>query len=315
MSQFGYAIGQLSAAQKSAKGVSLYSRYVNRPAGRVLAAAGYTLKLTPNQVTMISAAFTFAGVVMIATLRPSPAVAAGIFAALVLGFALDSADGQLARLTGNGSAAGEWLDHVVDCAKMLALHMAVLLSFYRHFGFSDPRYLLIPVAFQFAAVMVFFGGILTEQLKRAGRLRAAPAPRPQSRLPHCAPSRCFPSTTGCSARYSCCSAAGRCSWCCTAPCSPPMSSSWWPSWSSGTANCPPPAAEGPGTDNSQGERPGQGAGPPQRVTPNSRARRAPCATRSWRCARCRGNRSHRPRPSRNPVRACRPCSFPASRRP
>ncbi|WP_326616153.1 CDP-alcohol phosphatidyltransferase family protein [Streptomyces decoyicus] len=178
MSQFGYAIGQLSAAQKSAKGVSLYSRYVNRPAGRVLAAAGYTLKLTPNQVTMISAAFTFAGVVMIATLRPSPAVAAGIFAALVLGFALDSADGQLARLTGNGSAAGEWLDHVVDCAKMLALHMAVLLSFYRHFGFSDPRYLLIPVAFQFAAVMVFFGGILTEQLKRAGRLKSGAGPAP-----------------------------------------------------------------------------------------------------------------------------------------
>ncbi|MFD0164091.1 CDP-alcohol phosphatidyltransferase family protein [Streptomyces decoyicus] len=178
MSQFGYAIRQLSAAQKSAKGVSLYSRYVNRPAGRVLAAAGYTLKLTPNQVTMISALFTFAGVVMIATLRPSPAVAAGIFAALVLGFALDSADGQLARLTGNGSAAGEWLDHVVDCAKMLALHMAVLLSFYRHFGFSDPRYLLIPVAFQFAAVMVFFGGILTEQLKRADRLKSGAGPAP-----------------------------------------------------------------------------------------------------------------------------------------
>ncbi|MFJ5802184.1 CDP-alcohol phosphatidyltransferase family protein [Streptomyces decoyicus] len=178
MSQFGYAIGQLSTAQKSAKGVSLYSRYVNRPAGRVLAAAGYTLKLTPNQVTMISAVFTFVGVVMIATLRPSPAVAAGIFAALVFGFALDSADGQLARLTGNGSAAGEWLDHVVDCAKMLALHMAVLLSFYRHFGFSDPRYLLIPVAFQFAAVMVFFGGILTEQLKRADRLKSGVGPAP-----------------------------------------------------------------------------------------------------------------------------------------
>ncbi|WP_414504951.1 CDP-alcohol phosphatidyltransferase family protein [Streptomyces sp. NEAU-L66] len=172
MSQFGYAIRQLSAAQKSAKGVSLYSRYVNRPAGRVLAAAGYTMKLTPNQITMISAVFTFAGVVMIAVLRPSPVAAAGIFAVLVLGFALDSADGQLARLTGTGSAAGEWLDHVVDCAKMLALHMAVLVSFYRYFGFSDPRYLLLPVAFQFAAVVVFFGGILTEQLKRADRLRS-----------------------------------------------------------------------------------------------------------------------------------------------
>ncbi|MFE3886775.1 CDP-alcohol phosphatidyltransferase family protein [Streptomyces lydicus] len=181
MSQFGYAIRQLSAAQKSSKGVSLYSRYVNRPAGRVLAAAGYTLKLTPNQITLISAVFTFAGVVMIATLRPSSAVAAGIFAALVIGFALDSADGQLARLTRTGSAAGEWLDHVVDCAKMLAVHMAVLVSFYRYFGFSDPRWLLLPVVFQFAAVVVFFGGILTEQLRRAERQKSgASAPAPQA---------------------------------------------------------------------------------------------------------------------------------------
>ncbi|MEU9124879.1 CDP-alcohol phosphatidyltransferase family protein [Streptomyces sp. NPDC048506] len=177
MSRFGYAIRELSAAQKTAKGVSLYSRYVNRPTGRVLAAAGYCAKLTPNQITLVSGAFSLAGVVMIAVLRPSPPAAIAIFAVLFLGFALDSADGQLARLTGTGSAAGEWLDHVVDCAKMLTLHMAVLVSFYRHFEFSDPRMLLVPVAFQFAAVMVFFGGILTEQLKRADRLRSG-ADRP-----------------------------------------------------------------------------------------------------------------------------------------
>lgn len=50
--------------------------------------------------------------------------------------------------------------------------MAVLLSFYRYFGFSDPRWLLVPVVFQFAAVMVFFGGILTEQLKRGERQKS-----------------------------------------------------------------------------------------------------------------------------------------------
>ncbi|MFG2206440.1 CDP-alcohol phosphatidyltransferase family protein [Streptomyces sp. NPDC048638] len=186
MSRFGYAVRELSAAQKSTKGVSLYSRYVNRPAGRLLAAAGYAIKLTPNQITLISAAFSLGGVVLIAALRPSFAAAVAICAALVVGFALDSADGQLARLTGAGSAAGEWLDHVVDCGKMLALHMAVLIAFYRHFGFSDPLYLLMPVVFQFAAVMVFFGGILTEQLKRADRLKrggaAPPAPASGSTL-------------------------------------------------------------------------------------------------------------------------------------
>ncbi|HZG03709.1 MAG TPA: CDP-alcohol phosphatidyltransferase family protein [Streptomyces sp.] len=176
MGRFRYAIGRLSAAQKPGKGVSLYSRYVNRPAGRLLAAAAYGARMTPNQVTVASAVCTFTGVGLLAVLPPSYALGAGVFAALVVGFALDSADGQLARLTGRGSPAGEWLDHVVDCAKMLALHMAVLVSFYRHFDFSDPRYLLVPVAFQFTAVLIFFGGVLTEQLKRKAGGPAAAAP-------------------------------------------------------------------------------------------------------------------------------------------
>ncbi|HEX5568774.1 MAG TPA: CDP-alcohol phosphatidyltransferase family protein, partial [Streptomyces sp.] len=154
-----------------------YSRYVNRPAGRLLAAAAHVLGMSPGQVTAAGAVCTFTGVALLAVLPPSHALALGVFAALAAGFALDSADGQLARLTGRGSAAGEWLDHVVDCAKMLALHMAVLVSFHRHFGFSDPLPLLMPVLFQFAAVLVFFGGVLTEQLKRraAGTAPAAPS--------------------------------------------------------------------------------------------------------------------------------------------
>ncbi|SFK16314.1 CDP-alcohol phosphatidyltransferase family protein [Streptomyces pini] len=184
MSRFRYAVGELAAAQKSAKGVSLYSRYVNRPAGRLLAAAAYGTRMSPNQVTAVSAVFTFTGVALIAVLPPSHGLALGVFAALVTGFALDSADGQLARLTRRGSPAGEWLDHVVDCAKMLALHTAVLICFHRHFGFSDPVYLLIPLAFQFAAVTVFFGGVLTEQLKRnaAGSGAGAPAASAPSAL-------------------------------------------------------------------------------------------------------------------------------------
>lgn len=175
---FGGALRELSSAQKSGKGVSLYSRYVNRPAGRVLAAAAYRAGLTPNQVTLVSALFTFCALAAVALVRPSHTLAVAVFAALVAGFALDSADGQLARLTRAGSASGEWLDHVVDCAKMLGVHMAVLVSFYRFFDLPGDRWLLAPLVFQFAAVMVFFGGILTEQLKRrseAGAVSTAPA--------------------------------------------------------------------------------------------------------------------------------------------
>lgn len=162
------ALTRLKSAQKSAKGVSLYSRFVNRPAGRYLAAGAYRLGLTPDQVTLVSAAFSFAAVAVAALAAPTWNAGAVVWLGLAVGFAFDSADGQLARLRGGGSAAGEWLDHVVDCAKITALHTAVLIAFYRHpghFGTVADGWLLVPLGFQLAAVVTFFGGLLTEQLK------------------------------------------------------------------------------------------------------------------------------------------------------
>lgn len=138
MSGTGTVLRELRGAQKSSKGVSLYSRYVNRPAGRLLAAGAYRAGLTPNQVTMISALFTFSSIVAVALVEPSWWLGVAVYAGLVVGFAFDSADGQLARLTGRGGPDGEWLDHVVDCAKMILVHSAVLISFDR-FGALPGR--------------------------------------------------------------------------------------------------------------------------------------------------------------------------------
>ncbi|WP_240649154.1 CDP-alcohol phosphatidyltransferase family protein [Streptomyces sp. Z26] len=174
---FGTALRALRDAQKTAKGVSLYSRFVNRPVGRVLAAAAYRSGLTPNQVTLVSAAFSAAGVGALATVRPSWTLAVCVYAALAVGFAFDSADGQLARLRGDSSAAGEWLDHVVDCAKITALHAAVLISFHRFHELPGDGWLLLPLAFQLAAVLIFFGGLLTDKLRpRPAPGAAPPAP-------------------------------------------------------------------------------------------------------------------------------------------
>ncbi|MFE7803075.1 CDP-alcohol phosphatidyltransferase family protein [Streptomyces sp. NPDC057430] len=178
MGTFGTALAELKSAQKSAKGVSLYSRFVNRPVGRLLAAGSYRAGLTPNQVTLISALFSFAAVAGVAVGGPSWALGLLVWLGLAVGFAFDSADGQLARLRGGGSPAGEWLDHVVDCAKITALHTAVLIAFYRrpeHFGTEADGWLLVPLAFQLASVVTFFGGLLTEKLK--------PRPAPGSQAP------------------------------------------------------------------------------------------------------------------------------------
>ncbi|MFE6764893.1 CDP-alcohol phosphatidyltransferase family protein [Streptomyces sp. NPDC057689] len=174
---------QLRGAQKSAKGVSLYSRYVNRPAGRVFAVGAYRLGMTPNQVTLVSAVFTFGALAGVALVRPGPWLAVLVYLGLVVGFALDSADGQLARLTGRGGPDGEWLDHVVDCAKMVLVHTAVLVSFQRWFALPGDGWLLLPLGFLFVAVLTFCAGLLREQLGRTAAAAPAPAPAaPPSRL-------------------------------------------------------------------------------------------------------------------------------------
>lgn len=164
-------------AQKSPKGVSLYSRYVNRPTGCVLAAAAYRLGLSPNQVTLISAVFTMSSIAAVALVRPSWGLAVAVWFGLFVGFAFDSADGQLARLTGRGGPAGEWLDHVVDSAKTTAVHAAVLIAFHRFFDLPSAGWLLVPLGFQLTAVLIFSGGLLTDLIKRsAGASKAGTGP-------------------------------------------------------------------------------------------------------------------------------------------
>ncbi|WP_406408394.1 CDP-alcohol phosphatidyltransferase family protein [Streptomyces halstedii] len=185
MGSTGAALRALRGAQKSSKGVSLYSRYVNRPVGRLLAAGACRVGLTPNQVTAISAVFTFTAVAAVALVEPSWWLGWAVYAGLALGFAFDSADGQLARLTGRGGPDGEWLDHVVDCAKMFLVHTAVLLSFYRFGELPSEAWLLLPLGFGFVAVLTFCAGLLREQLGKAaaGAVSApAGAPAPVSRI-------------------------------------------------------------------------------------------------------------------------------------
>ncbi|MFF6906165.1 CDP-alcohol phosphatidyltransferase family protein [Streptomyces sp. NPDC012389] len=184
MGSTGTVLRELRGAQKSAKGVSLYSRYVNRPAGRVLAAGAYRAGLMPNQVTLISALFTYAALAAVALVEPSWTLGLAVYAALAIGFAFDSADGQLARLTGRGGPDGEWLDHVVDCGKLVLVHTAVLISFYRFGELPSDAWLLLPLGFQLAAVVIFCAGLLREQLGKAAAATAlaAPGTAPASRV-------------------------------------------------------------------------------------------------------------------------------------
>jgi phosphatidylglycerophosphate synthase len=172
---YAATLHRLRSAQKpAAKGSPAYSRFVNRKVGRYLAAAAFQAGLTPNQVTVISAAFSAAAIVATATARPTSITAVGVTLALVIGYAFDSADGQLARLRGGGSPSGEWLDHVVDAFKTSAVHLAVAVCWYRFYDVDRPL-LMIPLGFGMIGSVFFFVQILTDQLRRAHPQHAPPA--------------------------------------------------------------------------------------------------------------------------------------------
>lgn len=182
------AYDQLRRAQKTSYGAPAYSRWVNRPAGRGLAAVAYRAGLTPNQVTAASAAFTYLAIACLALIPPSAGLGLAVAGLLLVGYALDSADGQLARLTHSGRPSGEWLDHVVDMGKICLLNGAVAVSWFR-WGVPGwqpgPWQVALPVLSLTVAVVSFFGWLLADLLVRAsGRPvppRAGQAGAPVSR--------------------------------------------------------------------------------------------------------------------------------------
>lgn len=160
------AYAALARAQKNGAGVPWYMRVVNRRLGRAIAAVAAQTRATPNHMTAASFVAFLAGAALLVLVEPGPAMAVAAMLLLQLGFAFDSADGQLARLQGTGSPAGEWLDHVVDSGRHLLFHLAVLVGLYRFTDLPDVA-LLLPMLFAVVASVRFFAQILAEQL--AGR--------------------------------------------------------------------------------------------------------------------------------------------------
>lgn len=157
---------RLAAAQKGhARGAPAYSVYVNRRIGRVLAVAAHRAGWTPNAVTGVSAAHSLAAIVLLLALPAQWWTGVAVALLLVLGYAWDSADGQVARLRGGGSLSGEWLDHFVDAIKLASLHLAVLVALWLHTPLRDTAWLLVPIVFSIVGVVTFFAMLLNDLLK------------------------------------------------------------------------------------------------------------------------------------------------------
>jgi phosphatidylglycerophosphate synthase len=169
---------RLIAGVRGHAGVSLYGRQVNRVLGGVLARAAHRMQLRPNQVTVASGLTSALAVAVLVLVRPSLLSGVAVWLLVALAYALDSADGQLARLRGGGTLAGEWFDHVLDAGRVVALHSGVLVMVYR---FYDSRgALLLPLLYVLVASVLFAAGTLAEIFLREHRtpvVTSGPAPR------------------------------------------------------------------------------------------------------------------------------------------
>ena len=155
---FAETLTALERAQKPGHGVPAYTRWVNRRVARYFAAAAVAMGITPNGVTAISAVCSAAGILTLLLAPPTALTALAVALLFALGYGLDSADGQVARVTGASSPAGEWLDHVVDSIRVPS-------------GWS---LWWLPMAFTVLTAGHFMSQILAEQL-RNNRKTAAPS--------------------------------------------------------------------------------------------------------------------------------------------
>ncbi|PPL19887.1 CDP-alcohol phosphatidyltransferase family protein [Microterricola pindariensis] len=161
--RFSTALDGLRSAQKPGAGVPAYTRWVNRRLARFAAAAAYSLGWSANAVTTISAVLSFAALALMVLVPQSAPLGLAVAGLLAAGYVLDSADGQVARLSRRSSPAGEWLDHVVDAIRTPAIHLAVLIGLSAVPGLGTWP-LVVAVAYCLVSVGQFMSQILSEQL-------------------------------------------------------------------------------------------------------------------------------------------------------
>lgn len=163
------ALAALDAAQKPGAGVPAYTRWVNRRGARLVAAVGAVAGWTPTMVTAASAVLSAAGMCLLLLLPPATWSGLPVAVALAAGYLLDSADGQLARLTGTSSRTGEWVDHVVDAFRSPAIHLTTAVAVLVHRP-DSPWLAGVALVYAWVTSGQFLSQILAEAfVRRAGR--------------------------------------------------------------------------------------------------------------------------------------------------
>ena len=169
------SLQSLAAAQKSSRGVPAYTLHVNRPLGPDRRRGGARAPADPTRSPPSAGCCRWPG--SSSSRWSSPRSAPASRRRRCSPWAMSSTRPTASWPGCSGRwARGEWYDHVIDCAKTVALHGALLISTYRFVADPPASHLLLPLGFQLVGVVLFFSTLLAEQLLRARDGAVPPAP-------------------------------------------------------------------------------------------------------------------------------------------
>ena len=127
-------------SSKKKKDINWFTEWIARPPAAVVVYALRDTRITPNQVTFLSAVVCAAAGAMLVFL-PGWAWLVAAIVVFEFSFVLDCADGQLARLRKLASPLGHLLDFLIDELKAMLLFGCVAVRVWR--DTQDDRMLLV----------------------------------------------------------------------------------------------------------------------------------------------------------------------------
>jgi len=140
-------IAAIYRASKKKKDINWWTEWVCRPPAAAVVYALQGTRITPNQVTFLSALVAAGSGAMLALL-PGPMWLVLAVLVFELSFVLDCADGQLARVRGTASPLGHLLDFLMDELKAMLIFVCVAYRLWA--GSGDEVYLVAGLGGLFA---------------------------------------------------------------------------------------------------------------------------------------------------------------------
>jgi len=160
-------IAAIYRASKKRQDINWFTEWIARPPAAVFVYLVRNTRITPNQITFLSAFVAAGSCAMLIFWRTWPGLVAAA-AVFEFSFVLDCADGQLARLRKMASPVGHLLDFLMDELKAMLVIASVAVRLWLERG--DPWLLVIGLA----ALFCLASGIALTSFMRRPEYGAKP---------------------------------------------------------------------------------------------------------------------------------------------